>query len=93
MYARELKPSMQALLDCVLLVQALISMCLSVAHGANNARTSLGVFTAMLAIHRSSTVTETVPLGFAWRLLFAAGMGLGTLVLGFRLTPVTGAPV
>ena len=73
-------------------MQALVSMCLSVAHGANNARTSLGVFSMMLAVHRSNTVTETVPLGFAWRLLFAAGMGLGTLLLGFRLTSVSGTP-
>ena len=65
-------------------------MCLSVAYGANNARTSLGAFAMMQAIHRSSTVPETVHLDYTWRFVFAVGMALGTLLLGFRLTPVTG---
>ena len=65
-------------------------MCLSIAHGANNARTSVGVFAMMLAVHNTGAVPETVELMWAWRVMPAVGMSLGTLLLGFRLTPVSG---
>lgn len=65
-------------------------MLLSVAHGANNARSSVGVFTMMLALHQSGVITETVQIQFKWRVVHAVGMTLGTLFLGFRLAPVAG---
>lgn len=71
-------------------VQAIVCMCLSVAHGANNARTSVGVFSMMLAVHNTRLVPETIQLKWAWRIMPAVGMTLGTLFLGFRLTPVAG---
>ena len=67
-------------------------MCLSVAHGANNARTCVGVLANMLALHHTGVVTETVELKWAWRIMPAIGMTVGTLFLGFRLTPVSGEP-
>ena len=67
-------------------------MFLSVAHGANNARSSVGVFTMMLALHESGVITETVQIQFVWRVLHAAGMTIGTVFLGFRLAPVAGEP-
>lgn len=71
-------------------LQAIVCMCLSVAHGANNARTCVGVLATMLALHNTGVVTETVELKWAWRIMPAIGMTLGTLFLGFRLTPVSG---
>ena len=71
--------------DCVC-----VCVCLSVAHGANNARSSLGVFKVMQTLHASGSVPLMVQLGFPWRLAVAFGMMLGSLLLGFRLTPVAG---
>lgn len=44
----------------------------------------------MLAVHSTRLVPETVQLKWAWRIMPAVGMTLGTLLLGFRLTPVSG---
>ena len=68
-------------------------MCLSVAHGANNARSSLGVFKVMQTLHASGSVPLMVELGYPWRLAAAFGMMLGSLFLGFRLTPVSGVAI
>ena len=71
-------------------LQAIVCMCLAAAHGANNARTSVGMLAIMLAVHNTGAVAETVELPWAWRIMAAVGMTLGTLLLGFRLTPVSG---
>lgn len=73
-----------------LAVQAIICMFLSVNHGANNASSSVGVFTMMLALHDTGVITETVHIHFMWRAIHAVGMTLGTVLLGFRLAPVAG---
>ena len=65
-------------------------MCLSVAHGANNARSSVGVFAMMMALHSNGAVSKAVQLNWVSRIMPAVGMTLGTLFLGFRLTPVSG---
>ncbi|KAL3131921.1 Na+/Pi symporter [Trebouxia sp. C0009 RCD-2024] len=70
--------------------QAIICMFLSVNHGANNASSSVGVFTMMLALHDTGVITETVHIHFMWRAIHAVGMTLGTVLLGFRLAPVAG---
>ncbi len=72
-----------------LVSQVVACLFLSVAHGANNARTSLGVFTMMRALHTSGEVHETASPTWHWRLMAAAGMALGTLLFGFRLVPVS----
>lgn len=67
-------------------------MFLSITHGANNARSCVGVFTMMLALHESGVITETVQIHFVWRVMHAVGMTIGTVFLGFRLAPVAGEP-
>ena len=44
----------------------------------------------MRALHKSGVVTSTVNVGFKPRIMGAVGMTLGTLLLGFRLAPVSG---
>lgn len=65
-------------------------MIVSMAYGANNARTSVGVYALMHAIYRSGTVTQYASISLQLRCMGAVGMGLGTLLCGFRLVPVTG---
>ena len=65
-------------------------MCLSIAHGANNASTSVGVFHMMKALHATGVVSNTVDLGFSWRLKAGAAMTMGSIMLGSRMAPVTG---
>lgn len=65
-------------------------MCLSVAHGANNARTSAGVLTLMADLYSSSAVSAAVNIGFSGRIMGAVGMALGSLLCGFQLAPVSG---
>ncbi|DBB04957.1 TPA: Na+/Pi symporter [Trebouxia sp. C0006] len=66
---------------------------ISIAYGANNARTSVGMFTLMYHIHSTGTVTGTAPISTALRGVGAVGMSLGTLLCGYRLAPVTGAQI
>lgn len=73
--------------------QVLTSLFLSVAHGANNARTSVGVLTLMRDLQSTGVVTATVHIGFTSRGFGAVGMALGTLLWGFRLAPITGGHI
>ncbi len=65
-------------------------MCLSVAHGANNARTSVGVLVFMSDLYHSGAVSAAVNIGFGGRIVGAIGMALGSLLCGFQLAPVSG---
>lgn len=65
-------------------------MFMSMAYGANNARTSVGVYALMHSIYVSHTVTQHASISLQLRCIGAVGMGLGTLFCGFRLVPVTG---
>ena len=64
-------------------------MCLSVAHGANNARTSVGVLLFMADLYHSD-VSTAVNIGFGGCIVGAVGMALGSLLCGFQLAPVSG---
>lgn len=71
-------------------MQIITCTIISIAYGANNARTSVGMFTLMYHIHSTGTVTGTAPISTALRGVGAVGMSLGTLLCGYRLAPVTG---
>ena len=75
----------------LLVVQVVTCMITSIAFAANNARTSVGMFSLMWHLHHSNTVTGTAPVSLALRGVGAVVMTLGTLLCGFRLVPVTGA--
>lgn len=65
-------------------------MLVSMAYGANNARTSVGVYALMYSIYSTGTVEQYASISITLRCMGAVGMGLGTLFCGFRLAPVTG---
>lgn len=67
-------------------------MVVSIAYGANNARTSVGVYALMHSIYKSGKVAHYAQISWQLRCMGAVGMGLGTLFCGFRLVPVTGMP-
>ena len=60
------------------------------AYGANNARTSVGVYALMHSIYASGSVSQFASISLQLRCLGAVAMGLGTLFCGFKLVPVTG---
>ncbi len=71
-------------------MQVITCTIISIAYGANNARTSVGMYTLMYHIHSTGIVTEVAPISVALRAVGAVGMSLGTLLCGYRLAPVTG---
>ena len=75
-----------------MMLQIVSCLVVSIAYGANNARTSVGVYALMHSIYTSGKVTQYAQISWQLRCLGAVGMGLGTILCGFRLVPVTGAP-
>ncbi|KAL0050078.1 hypothetical protein WJX82_004015 [Trebouxia sp. C0006] len=76
--------------DCFAPFQVVTCLCLSVAHGANNARTSVGVLLFMADLYHSGAVSTAVNIGFGGRIVGAVAMALGSLLCGFQLAPVSG---
>ena len=77
---------------CNSCVQKVLAAVLSLVHGTFNGHTSFGVFAMMMDISRTSEVAAFSTLGMGLRCASAAGLTLGSLLLGARIVPVTGKP-
>ena len=74
----------------LLCLQVVFCFFLSIAWGANSGHITMLIFEMVRVIHESGTVPATVGLPLGLRCATAAGMAVGTLLWGARLTPVTG---
>ena len=76
----------------LVLLQVITCMIITIAYASTTARQSCGMFALLNHIQRHQTVPYTAPISLRLRGLGALATCLGTLLCGFRLAPVTGAP-
>ena len=71
-------------------MQIMFSFFLSIAWGANHGHLSMAVFQMIKDIYMSNAVPENITMAYSLLAASLIGMTLGTLLLGARLTPITG---
>jgi len=76
-----------ALISCL---QITLGVFLSMAYGAYNAHTSMGILAMLRLIHSSGNVPATANMDLLLLCVSTAAMAVGSMLLGKRLVPVTG---